>query len=501
MDFCFFILFLLQVSNTSACSAQGIARQITSIARTSVSVGDDAVSVAASAGGRAIATTARASFPRAEKFLRKLAQNSRDVPSDILPLLDDVGDIPLDKELQQIIGKSMSQVAQRAANQIGNPFFWNQIGAYLLKLKTVRAMDVLTGVAVRALREYEPEQLIILQRLIDDSVLRLRNVADDALTGVVELSPQTILAHVRRSAGVLYEAAGDKLMSMVRNFHKSLRKQISKPDVRDGDGGGAIQLFDKNNLERAEKILEESHDELTKSILSGAELNVLSGKFDDMIKKSEEVGNILDVMEDVAIKGNIIKESDKLANTARVIKTPWRKFVDVYKNLSPVQKVVYPSLAGGALALSLVGVHFLLTPEEKYLINIFERRPQEGDVNRLIRHHDLIPDYEKAIERRGHLSHETERINALLFEEEKYKIAKDEFKDVMEKAKRITEQEKKLVVDENVVKEYLSPEEILKLKQIKDFMAEEMVWMQMDDAGDAGGAKIIEVPEWGRNIR
>lgn len=297
------------------------------------------------------ATVARGAngLTRADQFLKFLARGSQNVPEELLPLLDDIGEFAMDTKLQTIIGKAMSRATTRGV--IADPIFWKQVIKYATEMKHTKNIDDIASSTIKGLKEFEPDQLIALQRIADESVRKLYSYVDDAIAlSDVAVSPIALNVQKTLRAGDIFQAAGNRLKELTQNFHKHLKNSISKPEVRLGDET-LTQMLDK--YKHSDKAFKESEAALENAVKSGSSADELSTRLHDMIEKSKAVGQVLDEIEPVAISKGIMQTSDGVSTAwGNVMKTPWR---DTLQSIMNDKITRYAAYASGILAASAVG--------------------------------------------------------------------------------------------------------------------------------------------------
>ena len=231
---------------------------------------------------------------RADDFLRNLAKGTKNLPDEILPLLDEMGEFPLDNKLQQLVGGSLSRVKTHGGD-MADPVFWKSTTKYLNDMKMTRSIKALTDASVRAMREFEPKQLIDIQQAADDTARRMANILDEALQGAAVINVVVTQRRISQAAADIYVVAGEQMMIMVRRTTLSVKKIMKKP-------GQLIELneVDINDIRKAEEAFRESEQQLLNAVNTGENIQTMSKRLSemmdagqDLLEKSKKIDGIL----------------------------------------------------------------------------------------------------------------------------------------------------------------------------------------------------------------
>jgi hypothetical protein len=210
-------------------------------------------------------------------FFKNLATKSAaawEAPDDILQLLDEVGEFAMDDVLKGIMGDAMSRVA-RHGGEIADPSFWRRVVPHLYHIKGVKAIKAIRDGALTVMKEYQPDELLQMQRFTDDVLERMLSVVDDA----AEQGAQGLNLVVRTTAGELYTTAKgvcDKTLKYIYNIMRGRNPSTRDPPEQTiyditgvrvtKEGLEKVVEEDLERVVKAEAAVLASGDDLTKSI-------------------------------------------------------------------------------------------------------------------------------------------------------------------------------------------------------------------------------------------
>ena len=258
-------------------------------------------------------TATEAKLKRVDKFLTTLAKASTDIPEAVLPILDDIGYIPMDIVFTKAIGEAMSRSAAAAANGIKSNLadkrFWLEILPHLKHLRAAKKLERLTKTARKGMREFEPEELIEIQRMSDNYMDEMLHIVDEA----AEAGSHALDILVRRSAGEIFDVAKDKVSETVTNYYTTFKKNLKKPRGLDDHDMPEVQFgvtavaaatdtAADTRLIVAEMSFEEATLEMKLSISGSSPPQELSQRLATQINKGELLKDAVDDMVDVAFK-------------------------------------------------------------------------------------------------------------------------------------------------------------------------------------------------------
>jgi hypothetical protein len=334
----FLVLLLLLLGEQQVLGCKGIG----SFAKTAGRTADDFVSPVGQVAEAGLKAGGGRFFGRANKFLRSLAAESkemRDLPTDVMPLLDDLPDIEMDKVLRDITGEAVIRV-QREGGKIATPEFWAKIIPHLKYLKTMKIMDELGEVSIRGIREFEPEQLIELQRLTDDFLEKLTTTVDDVLDETVE---EAIDIYARKTAGEVFMAAGEKSVEMIVKFYKGGKRWIVEEMKKPGKDVPSDPA-DIRFVKEAEDDVAIAVNDLKKAVDEGAPLSILAKKFGDQLEKTQTLKEVLDDVEMEILEKGILAEAKRNAAKVKPLYPSLDEVVEMHvesvvKNIEPVQVI------------------------------------------------------------------------------------------------------------------------------------------------------------------
>jgi len=170
-------------------------------------------------GTRAIALAGFRGSPQTstsvKEWLRQLARGSTQVTDDVLPLLDDVGEITLDPAMQKIIGSAMTRVA-RGGSEVGDATFWRQVVSHIRSGRALRVADEVGAEAIHYATQLEPRELIHLQSYLENSLGKLTQAS----------------SQLRQAGGGVGSAADFYIRHTAADVVRALRKGVSVDSIK-----------------------------------------------------------------------------------------------------------------------------------------------------------------------------------------------------------------------------------------------------------------------------
>ena len=189
-------------------------------------------------------------------FLISLAKNSpaKDLPQELLPLLNEVRTIALDRTLAKVIGEGMTRLGGKKAL---DPTFWKDVTNHLVSVKNLRLTDEILEAGFRGMKELEPSQLLNIQRYADDMLKKIAQAGVEV--NRIGKAGSVADFHVRRSAGEVVRG----VQQQVREKMAALKIYRAKGLDPDKLGLVDTKLFKgadeaKKGLDEAQKGLEEA---------------------------------------------------------------------------------------------------------------------------------------------------------------------------------------------------------------------------------------------------
>jgi hypothetical protein len=294
------LLLLLYATPTDPCKGMGAVGKI---ARVGVRVGDDAAKTAKHLGVQTaddvvkatLKATGVTTLKRADEFLLKLVKGSDNVPTGVATLLDDIGEIPLDATLQKAIGEAMARV-KGTAKGMADPIFWSDVLPHLQRLKAAKRMKLLSKSSARHMKDFEPDELIKIQYMADESIEAMWQIVDDAVEAGAKISSEGLDLAVRQTAGEIVSVAFDKAKAYISKSYGNLKKDITHnrgardhPDVPENP-----PTFSVEALVAAEAAISEAAEQIKAAFARVASPQELSEKLAVYVKKGEELKEVIE---------------------------------------------------------------------------------------------------------------------------------------------------------------------------------------------------------------
>lgn len=279
-----------------AAAGRAVASVADDAGRIAVSAADDAGRIAVSTaddagkmvkvGGGVIIRESTNAIP----FFIDLAKRSAKLPDDVMPLLNSMGHVEMNPVLQKLMGEGMSRFAKGAATEIADATFWTKVVKQLRTLKSLRSVDDVVRDSLHHLKQFEPEQLVEMQRLGYKTYDDILEAADD----LFNVFPyDTAATMISRSYG-----------EIARGIVHSTKERLSKLLV--WARGSRADTLDKitdvvghfEGLRKAKKLVTEAEEEVLKKASDPlATVDDTWSALDDYTRKSV-------TLEEMVVEGN-----------------------------------------------------------------------------------------------------------------------------------------------------------------------------------------------------
>lgn len=162
-----------------------------------------------------VSATKQLSWGAFKTWVRQLGKGAGDLTGDIMPLLDDMGDVVVDDNLRELMTKAL----QRGVNgeEMATPEFWKLLSQTLKEKRVISALDDIGDMVVTYADEFEPDELYKFQQLFEDSVDRaqhvVRDLGVDVSTNLVQHEQKTLLTIFRA-----LPKAGGKMLDKIKDL-------------------------------------------------------------------------------------------------------------------------------------------------------------------------------------------------------------------------------------------------------------------------------------------